>query len=338
MAHDLSIRASGFTEMAYVGEKPWHGLGQELAPNATIEAWAAAAGMDWKVLRAMVRYPVSAEGAATNEFLTDPSKHVLFRSDSHASLAIVSDKFNIVQPRATLEFFRDLTESAGFHLCTAGVLKGGQKFWAQAEAGLRDNVLGNDVIDGKLLLATACDGSMQTIVKAVSERVVCANTLAMAMGEKSGKLIKVSHRSVFDPATVKAQLGIAVTNFESFISQARTLARAEVSPAQADAFLLGLLYPTQPLLAAGDKDQLLAARAGAGYAKINSLFNGAGKGAQLDGNVGTAWGLLNSCTEYVDHHRGTSKTTRDNRMDYAWFGDGDKLKSQAFAQLMSLVS
>ncbi len=203
MAHELSTRSNGMTEMAYVGEKPWHGLGQELNDSSTIEDWTREAGMDWKVLRAKVRYPVTAEDAESQNFITDEDNHVLFRSDTKARLAIVGSGFKIVQPRETLEFFRDLVADAGYKLCTAGVLRGGQKYWAQADCGLRDNVLGNDVLKGKLLLATACDGSMKTIVKNVSERVVCANTLAVALGE-GGSLIKVSHRSVLDEAMVQS--------------------------------------------------------------------------------------------------------------------------------------
>lgn len=46
MAHELTLNAlTGAAEMAYVGAKPWHGLGQQLAAGATIEQWKAAAGM-----------------------------------------------------------------------------------------------------------------------------------------------------------------------------------------------------------------------------------------------------------------------------------------------------
>jgi hypothetical protein len=49
MAHDLSIRANGRVEMAYVGRKAWHGLGNLLDRGQPIEAWQTAAGMDWKI-------------------------------------------------------------------------------------------------------------------------------------------------------------------------------------------------------------------------------------------------------------------------------------------------
>ena len=48
------------------------------------------------------------------------------------SRAVVSQRYQVVQPREILEFYRDLTEMSGFELETAGVLKGGRKFWALA--------------------------------------------------------------------------------------------------------------------------------------------------------------------------------------------------------------
>lgn len=333
MAHELHTRSNGFTEMAYVGEKPWHGLGQQLAQDATIEQWAVAAGMDWRVQRSKVRYATDADMATTQQYVTDDDNHVLFRSDSKAKLAIVGADFKLVQPVDTLEFFRDLAADAGFKLCTAGVLQGGRKYWAQAEAGLADNVLGNDVVKGKLLLATACDGSMKTLVKQVTERVVCANTLAMAVGEK-GAQVKVSHRSVFDADAVKAQMGIVVHNFETFIANARALACAPVGPNEVDAFLLNLLFAGQEF---DTPEQRMAARASTGYSKILNLFQRTARGSDLPGVKGTLWGLLNSVTEYMDHHRGNSGTTRDNRLNYSWFGDGDKLKTAAYKQALALV-
>ena len=49
MAHELTTRENGFTEMAFVGETPWHGLGQQLTHDSTIEEWQVASGMDWTI-------------------------------------------------------------------------------------------------------------------------------------------------------------------------------------------------------------------------------------------------------------------------------------------------
>lgn len=321
MAHELSTRNNGFVEMAYAGDKPWHGLGQALAADASIEEWQQSAGMDWRIKRSNVRFATERdmEDAALR---LDEENHVLFRSDTKAPLAIVSKGFKVVQPQETLEFFRDLVEQAGYKLCTAGVLKGGRKFWAQAECGMSDNVLGNDVMKGKLLIATSCDGSMATIVKNVVERVVCANTLSIATAE-GGKQVKVSHRSTFNAESVKGKLGIAVEDFETFIAKARSLAFAHITREDARKFLL-------PVFDLTFEDLKEGGRKVAGYTKVMDLFLTSGRGSQMDGVNHTAWGLVNAVTEFVDHHRGNAGTTRDNRLDYAWFGQGDEMKSDVF--------
>lgn len=52
--------------------------------------------------------------------------------------------------------------------------------------------------------------------------------------------------------------------------------------------------------------------------------------------AGTAFGLLNSVTEFVDHHR--RARSDDNRQDAAWFGTGAAIKQKAFEEAMKLVS
>lgn len=103
--------------MAYAGEKPWHGLGNKLAPQQPIEVWKRQAGMEWHIDEAEVRYVVGKHGVgAINAF---PEQKVLYRSDSKVPLAVVSRRFQVVQPGEILEFYRDLTEYNGFELETA---------------------------------------------------------------------------------------------------------------------------------------------------------------------------------------------------------------------------
>jgi phage/plasmid-like protein (TIGR03299 family) len=338
MAHEITIRNNGKAEMAYVGEKPWHSLGQELAEGAPIEEWLVAAGMDWNVQRSKVRYCTDAAGAT--EIWAD--KHVLFRSDTRAPLGMVSDQFKVVQPRAVLEFFRDLVEVAGFSLETAGTLRGGSRFWAMASINAQDRIFGNDLVKGRLLLATACDGTMNTIVQNVAERVVCANTLAIALGESGGSKIAVSHKLEFKPEQVKRQLGIAVSGFEHFVSQARALAQRQISHEEATRFVARLQTAGKTdferLIAGGQEEVALIAELqekDRGFKKIMDLFNGEGRGASLPGVAGTAWGAVNAVTEYVDHF--AQARSDSNRMNSAWFGAGSEMKQQAFEAALELL-
>ena len=66
---------------------------------------------------------------------TFPEQKVLYRSDTKAALSVVSQRYQVVQPRDVLEFYRDLTKVSGYELETAGVMKGGRKFWALARTG-----------------------------------------------------------------------------------------------------------------------------------------------------------------------------------------------------------
>ena len=208
MAHELTIRENGKVEMAYVGELPWHGLVSELQPGASIEEWIEAAGMDWRVQRARVRYAVE-RGATPDCYREYDNQVVLFRSDDKAPLGIASDAFQIVQPRDTIEFFRDLVGSAGGTLNTAGTMFGGRKFWAMANFGEESAVDDpRDTVRRNLLLATACDGSMATTGTWIATRVVCNNTLQIGLHESAALRVKVYHRSKFEAKAVKAELGI----------------------------------------------------------------------------------------------------------------------------------
>lgn len=320
MSHELTTRANGLTEMAYVGETPWHGLGQELTAGASIDDWKIAAGMDWKVQRSKVRYFADAAGEQQFEM---EDRHVLLRSDDKKALGIVSPDFQIVQPGAVLEFFRDLTEDAGMRLHTAGTLFGGRKFWALAKVG-EATIQGADKVGGYLLLATACDGSMATEIRETSIRVVCNNTLSMAraVGAKRD-LIRITHRSKFNAAAVKAHMLDAGSSFASHIALAQELSRKRVTNAMAEEFVRNLLQP----LAEGevrDEDK----RAPKGEAEILSLFRSNAMGGTLFGASGTAWGLVNAVTEYVDHKKPGKSDS--HKLDSAFFGAGDDLKNRAF--------
>ena len=60
---------------------------------------------------------------------------------------------------------------------------------------------------------------------------------------------------------------------------------------------------------------------------MQSLYEGQGRGAELEAAKGTTWGLLNAITEYVDHER--RARSNEYRMDTAWFGQGAVLKQRA---------
>lgn len=318
----------GITQMAYVGKTPWHGLGNRLAPRQPLEVWATQAGMDWSICAAPVRYQAAA--GDEQELLAYDDQQVLYRSDTRLALSVVSDRYQIVQPLDALAFFRELTEAADCELESAGTLKEGRRFWALARTGKETALMGTDTVRSYLLLASSCDGTLQTSALHTSIRVVCSNTLALALKDAEAA-IKVSHRTAFDAQKVKRQLGIVVTQWDGFMRQMRELAQRKVRDQEAANFIRRVLAPETMAMASdaiGPQERAMK--------RVQALFDGQGKGAELQASKGTAWGLLNAVTEFVDHERRARSDAY--RLDSAWFGQGAVIKERALSQALQLVA
>jgi phage/plasmid-like protein (TIGR03299 family) len=315
--------------MAYVGETPWHELGSKLPPKQPIEVWADKAGMNWNICSTPVRY-MTEQAGTLGAVMSFAEQMVLYRSDTKAPLSVVSDRYQVVQPREVLEFYRDLTEVSGFELETAGVLKSGKKFWALARTGKETVLKGNDVVKGYLLLATSCDGTLATTATPTTVRVVCNNTLAIALNGATSA-IKVPHRTSFDPLAVKKQLGVAVSQWDSFMYRMKTLSERKVKSHEAMNYFLKVICQSD---FQGDSSTGLNNERA--LKKVQALFDGTGRGAELAAAKGTAWGLLNAVTEFVDHER--KARNQEYRLDSAWFGQGANLKQRALDQALQLIS
>jgi phage/plasmid-like protein (TIGR03299 family) len=232
-----------------------------------------------------------------------------------------------VQPRDILEFYRDLTDVSGFALETAGILKGGKKVWALAKTNQSSTLKGGDVVNGYLLLATACDGTLATTAQFTSIRVVCNNTLAVALSNGEGA-VKVPHSTRFDPQAVKKQLGISVSSWDAFIYRMKTLCERKVKPHESMNYFLHVFTDPRDTAAGLTNERAMK--------KVLALYDGQGQGAKLASSKGTAFGLLNAVTEFVDHARRARSV--DHRLESAWFGHGARLKQKALDQALLLVA
>ena len=242
------------------------------------------------------------------------------------TLSVVSRRYNVVQPHEVLHFYQDLVEVGGFELETAGSLKGGRKLWALAKTGQDMKLKGGDRVKSYLLLATSCDGTLCTTAQFTSLRVVCNNTLQIALRDNTGA-IKVPHSTQVNAAAVKEALGLGMANWDRFQQEMTSLSNRPVSPVEALNFFGELLNDP-----AGDDENIILSRPAQ---KLHELYMGAGMGSELASSRNTAWGLVNAVTEYVDHHR--RARSQDHRLDSAWFGQGAQLKSQALNQALTLL-
>lgn len=318
MAHMIDT-TTGAAAIAYAGRKPWHALGQELTPGATIEEWTRQAGLAYTVQESPVLFRTTA-ASDPEEF---KGRKVLHRSDTGAALAVVSDGYRVVQPSDVMGFFGKLAEIGGFELETAGALSYGRRIWGLAKVNQGAPVLEGDTVRPYVLLGTSYDGTMATVAKFTSIRVVCHNTITAALGREESGTVRVLHSERFDPDAVRLELGIVANSWERSLAQFRALAGRPMSKVEADEFVQTLLKPYHT-----GRIDVNESRA---YRRIMDLFaNRKAIGSDIPGVTDTRWAMLNCVTELVDHERGRSDNTR---MESAWFGTGAALKNRALELL-----
>ena len=163
MAHNVET-------IFYVREKPWHGLGTMVSEApASIDALIYA-GLDWRVLQKDV---YTADGSPI------PGYKVNLRNTDNAALGIVSDKYKVVQNKEAFQFTDDLL-GEGVTYETAGSLQGGRKVWMLAKMPHR-YIIAGDEITPYMVVMNSHDGSSGIKVAMTPIRVVCSNTLNLAL-------------------------------------------------------------------------------------------------------------------------------------------------------------
>ena len=157
--------------MFYVREKPWHGLGTEVKEAPTSADALVYAGLDWTVDQKNV---YAEDGTLISGY------KVNIRSTDNAVLGIVSDRYRVVQNEDAFQFTDDLL-GAGVTYETAGALQGGRKVWMLARMPQR-YIIAGDEIAPYLVVMSSHDGSSGVKVAMTPIRVVCQNTLNLALG------------------------------------------------------------------------------------------------------------------------------------------------------------
>lgn len=324
MSHEIDMSNSR-ANMAFVGRRPWHGLGNLLTAGSGIDVWKEEAGMGWSAMGSGVRFDGLDGSLSPFE-----GKQVLFRSDTGMPLSVVSNDYQIVQPWEVLEFYRDLLEELGgdYQLETAGCLRDGKTVWALAKSKDKLTLGKKDVVERYLLLSTSFDGTMATQVRNTTVRVVCANTLHMAMNGKAD--LSVSHAGKFDHKAAKIELGLQ-SSWRVFISNAELLAATKVSQPQIDEYFLDLFYPKD---SEGVRQEVKSGKSKNRLANIQSIFRDA-PGQGMVSAKGTAWGLVNAVTSYIDHS--ARAKTPDLKLYKAWFGHGSVVKARGVELALALT-
>lgn len=162
--------AANVESMFYTREKPWPGLGTRVEEAPTSKEALELAGLNWKVLQKPI-YTSSGtliEGYKANVRNTDQSV-----------LGIVTDRYKVVQNDEAFKFTDDLL-GAGVRYETAGSLQDGKRIWLLAKLP-HEYIIGGEQISPYLVFTNTHDGSGAIKVAVTPVRIVCNNTLSLAL-------------------------------------------------------------------------------------------------------------------------------------------------------------
>lgn len=152
--------------------KPWHGLGTIVMEAPTSETALELAGLDWNVVQREVY---------TDDNIHVPGYKVNVRDSDGAPLGIVTDKYKIVQNREAFKFTDDLL-GEGVRYETAGALQDGRRVWILAKMP-ENYIIAGDKIEPYFLITNSHDGSSGIKACMTPIRVVCNNTLNLALSQ-----------------------------------------------------------------------------------------------------------------------------------------------------------
>jgi phage/plasmid-like protein (TIGR03299 family) len=310
--------------MAFANEVPWHGLGNRVDPTVSIDDMLVAAGLDWEV----ALHPIYAQVGTKRIPLK--TKRALVRSSDDKVLTITGDNWKPFQNRDALNFFREYAAAGDIKLETAGSLKGGRLIWALANLGTGFTVnRGRDAVKGYLLMVSPHEVGNAISIRTTAIRVVCANTMALAMRGESTAQHRQHHTKEFDAMRAREAIGLAKEQIGQAELDAKTLNKLKLSEFDTVRFLASFFQPVDgdaevKLLMDDEKNQSKV------FKEVLASVNTA-PGAL----PGTGWGVINGITHWADHVAGRNA---DTRMTKAWFGDNSRLKVVANKQLLEMAN
>ncbi len=326
--------SANINSMMAVGQVPWHGLGTILNNEVTSAEALIHAGLDWTVSKTPVQYHDRVKGLRTMK-----DQYVVKRNDNHAGLGVVGRVYTPLQNVEAFKFFDAVVGEKAAMYHTAGALGDGERVWILAKLpGYIRIKGGEDVTEKFLLLSNSHDGSGSVKVLFTPIRVVCQNTLNIALGSADkAHVAKLKHSGsiglrVLD---VREQIGLINEQFGIFEESAQAMASKNLTVSEFNKFLIdaGIAHKSGKHETTRAQNIML---------EVSKLFDGGQAGAKLDGVNGTAWGAFNAVTQYVDWDRSTrAKDGEDNAQNRATsllFGSGAAMKQKAWNAAMNLVT
>jgi len=297
MAHELEVSATGEATFASFREPAWHKLGTVFNEEVTTQEMLKLANLnDWNVRLEDIPMPENFESDRSYSFVTRTNP---FDRSQNDVLGVVGERYVPLQNEELFEFGDALLDGGRWE--TAGSIKNGRQVFGSLALN-RETVLDpngvSDKVNNYLLVNTSHDGSIAIQASVTPVRVVCSNTLNLALGKgRRGvkQSFKIRHTQTANGKIQQAReaLGLANAYIDEFDKLAQKLIETEISKATFDK-IVEKAYP------APEKDSKGSVKKHSNKIDIvQSIYVG-----EYNNTItGTAWGALNGLTERLDWYR-----------------------------------
>jgi phage/plasmid-like protein (TIGR03299 family) len=306
--------------MMYTGEVPWHQLGVHLDNPPTAAEAIEAAELRWDVQLQPIYTGVERTIKVKDRF-------AVCRNDrlDHADggqLGVVGRDYTPLQNREAFSFLDPLVGENAAVYDTAGSLRGGRRVWMLAKLPGEIRVVGDDVAEKFLLLSNSHDGGSAVRIRLTPIRVVCQNTLNLALSGMGGLAIR--HESNVAQRVKQAHelLGLVNDSFTRAGELMQRMARTAVTAKRLGEYFEAVL-PT-PIHYGPERQKILAR-----HNRLTDLFE-TGIGQDIPGVKGSLWAGYNAVTQFVDRELWTKRNKEP--LNSIWFGEGEGIKKLAFDQ------
>ena len=318
---------------AWTGQVPWHGEGLEVAPDLTPHEMMKAAELDWTVSKRPIftthkptsEYKIVDGVYADAELLDNPDRFALVRDSDNTWLGECSGDYQVIQNERIFDFFQKFSKHANISMETAGSLRGGKDIFGLAKLNDDFALPGGDEINGFVLFRQPHQPGYAMSIRDTEVRVVCSNTLQLALRQKAAANFTMSHRTAFNDVKEDEALrtmGAVYERRAEFKEAAEFLAKKKAKDKEVIEFI-SKLY--QPKILVDHKPEEGPIQDN--FSKIpKAVFEAlvTAPGADNKSAKGTWWGALNAVTFVEDHQR-----TGENKVYNAMFGEASKRKTTA---------
>ncbi len=315
--------------MAYHGQTPWHGLGTRVPKGVSSDAMIHAAGLDWEVALRPARgaRKINKRGQFSRyEVVRIPRPGI---KEEEVLLGVVSRRYKPLQNVEAFQFFDPIVSEETAYFETAGALGEGERIWVMAKMPEAMEIVRGDECFKYLLLSNTHNGEGSVTVKFTSVRVVCQNTLMLAMKDGQ-KAYRVRHSGMmqFRLAELSEFMAIMQEVYVHAEELFRRLAKVCMTKDRLEQYLEAVF----PRTAAQKKSGGMPQR----WLQVKKAFESR-PDLQMAGVRGTLWGAYNAITQFEDYKQPVQEEQAEQRLERTWFGSSADTKLKALEKAQELA-